>query len=273
MNSVTKLAADELPCPYPLVAIEHGRRLAVLLFKVDEEVFERACPLVLCAFKPLSSMTFRREGKVFIISIVEYSDHVEELVEEARKIKGVEVAVLRDDASEKGVAVCDKVFPLVFGDRRLIVFMAEELVKGILKLRSKVGPAADAIVYHIGYCYGISIGKYLLDNLGLGKTIPILGRKKTSRVFAKLATATGWGIFKIEEIDTLRLRALVSVGECWEAKAYLHVKGRSNAPVCRFTAGVMAGCTAAFLGRDAQCVEKDCAAMGAAKCVFEIKAI
>lgn len=82
--------------------------------------------------------------------------------------------------------------------------------------------------------------------------------------------ATGLGRFAVPNIDLAAPTASVRCFDSFEVAA-VRRQAKLDAPVCHFLRGAVAGVVAELSGeRRVRCVEKECAALGAPHCVFEL---
>jgi len=82
-------------------------------------------------------------------------------------------------------------------------------------------------------------------------------------------SASGWGQIDRTDLDFENARALVSVTDSPVAAACKNVK----APVDAFMRGFLAGLFTVYFGRNVECIESKCAALGESHCDFVIKPI
>jgi len=99
------------------------------------------------------------------------------------------------------------------------------------------------------------------------RTDPLMARffEKTMNMMSRLITDEGgWGHLTFE-LSSMPLRVLLENSQ--EARWL----GPSDRPTCQFYTGIVAGYASTISGEKLVCVETECAAMGAPRCVFELR--
>jgi len=83
--------------------------------------------------------------------------------------------------------------------------------------------------------------------------------------------AAGFGRFEVVESEWPLGRVLIRAQDAFEAWTVRQHKGRADAAVCSYTAGVLVGFVNVLAGRqDVVCIERTCLAQGAGACLFEL---
>ncbi len=201
---------------------------------------------------------------LIFIDITDATVSTEQLLEEARKLEFVEE--IRDMKPEIESFALDLFsFPLVIDGHRVII-LREDGIKGIINgLRKRLGSAAEAIQYFIGFEAGLEFGK---NHRKLGE---MLGIKKASEIFSKISaslfTPIGFGVIKVLEISENPLHALVRVHGCFECECATE---KSDKPYSHLVRGMMAGVFTQLFGVEATVREIKCIAKGDPYCEFEI---
>lgn len=136
----------------------------------------------------------------------------------------------------------------------------------------------DPLIPHFLYKAGYKLGMYGIMHHILLTLNPSLGKtpKRVSR-FKKLADALEL-YFSNREIYSTRIANSADVVELTENTIHLKVSELASSsigidvgePMCGFTAGQLAGVTAAVMGTEASCEEQICLANGGDFCLFKI---
>lgn len=206
--------------------------------------------------KPIKAIAF--------IDITEATISVKELIEEARKLKFVRE--IKDMKPEIGSFALDLFsFPIKIGDDRVIV-LREQGIRGIINgLRKRLGSAAEAIQYFVGFEAGLEFGR---NHRKLGET---LGIKKASEIFSKVSaplfTPIGFGVMKVLEISDSPPHALVRVYRCFECEC---APEKVDKPYSHLVRGMMAGVSTHLFGIEMAVKEIKCIAIGDPYCEFEV---
>jgi predicted hydrocarbon binding protein len=155
-------------------------------------------------------------------------------------------------------------YPLLWGEKRLIYIRAEVISAVLGRLRDifgREGPAGRPMLFTMGEAAGRT--GYLIARGGRGEVF-----KKQVYDLVDLYTASGWGIFKIQELDIDKKTARVRVFDSFECAAY---KGSESSPRSEFVRGDLVGVFSEVFSVRVDAVETDCIASGNACCEFSIK--
>lgn len=81
----------------------------------------------------------------------------------------------------------------------------------------------------------------------------------------------GLGEINIQELDNAGKKAIVIVRDSALVEEFTKkTKGRSKAPVCSLTAGVIAGMFSYIFGKEIDCIEEKCKSQGNSYCLFRV---
>ncbi len=197
------------------------------------------------------------------IDVTDATASVEQLLEEARKLKFVKE--IRDMKPEiEGFALDLFSFPLVIEGKRVII-LREQGIKGIINgLRKRLGSAAEAIQYFLGFEAGLEFGKNhkkLGEKLGIRKPSEIL-----SKISAPLFTPIGFGIMNVLKISDNPPYAYIRVHGCFECEC---APQKSDKPYSHLVRGMVAGVLTELFEVEMTVKEIKCIAMGDPYCEFE----
>lgn len=123
-----------------------------------------------------------------------------------------------------------------------------------------IGPAVKTISYNVVKEGTIEAGyskKVLL------KIMPI---KIYENILIKECRERGYGVLEIIKRDTKNRKYIMRVKNSFNALTY----GKVKRPVCYAIAGLTAGVNTLFFGRDMECKETKCVAMGDPYCEFKV---
>jgi len=201
---------------------------------------------------------------IVFIDVTDASAPIEQLLEEARKLEFVKE--IRDAKPEVESFALDVFsFPLVIDGHRVII-LREDGIKGIINgLRKRLGSAAEAIQYFLGFEAGLEFGKNhrkLGEKLGIRKATEIF-----SKISAPLFTPIGFGVMNILEINENPPYALIRVHGCFECECATE---KSDMPYSHLVRGMMAGAFTELFGIEATAREIKCIAKGDPYCEFEV---
>jgi predicted hydrocarbon binding protein len=156
-------------------------------------------------------------------------------------------------------------YPLLWGEKRLIYIRAEVMSAVLGRLRDifgREGPAGRAMLFTKGEAAGRTGYTNIARRVG-GEVF-----KKQVYDLLDLYTASGWGIFKIQELDIDKKTARVRVFDSFECAVY---KGSESSPRSEFVRGDLVGLFSEVFSVRVDAVETDCIASGNACCEFSIK--
>lgn len=166
---------------------------------------------------------------------------------------------------QEGVVIDALHYPLLWGEKRLIHIRAEVMSALLGRLREifgKEGLAGRAMLFTMGEAAGRT--GYTIVARGVGGEV----FKKQVYNLVDLYTASGWGVFKIQELDVDKKTARVRVFDSFECAAY---KGSESSPRSEFVRGDLSGLFSEVFSVRVDAIETDCIASGNAYCEFSIK--
>ncbi len=156
------------------------------------------------------------------------------------------------------------IFPrtIASGSRPVIVLDLKSFEGMKKELEKRWGTAADAVMYHIGYAYGVAFSESVLrDYLHLRIRAITVG--EAIEVLAKYWRVMGFGLMRTVE---KRFRIVkLAIRDNFEAREV-----KATVPRCHFTRGVITGFIKSLIQRDISCREEQCQATGAAECLFTV---
>ena len=213
------------------------------------------------------SMPREYEKPISVVAFIDVTDAtapIEQLLEEARKIEFVKE--IKDMKPEiEGFALDLFSFPLVIDGKRAIV-VREQGIRGIINgLRKRLGSAAEAIQYFLGFEAGLEYGKShkkLGEKLGIKSPSEIL-----SKISAPLFTPIGFGVMKILKSNDTPPYTYIRVYRCFECEC---APQKINKPYSHLVRGMIAGVSTEILGMEMTAKEIKCIAMGDPYCEFEV---
>ena len=197
------------------------------------------------------------------IDVTDATAPVEQLLEEARKLKFVRE--IRDMKPEiEGFALDLFSFPLVIEGKRVII-LREQGIKGIINgLRKRLGSAAEAIQYFLGFEAGLEFGE---NHRRIGER---LGIKKHSEIFSRISApmfvTVGFGVMKVLKISDNPPYAHIRIYGCFECEC---APKKSEKPYSHLVRGMIAGVFTRLFGVEMTVKEIKCVAMGDPYCEFE----
>lgn len=147
---------------------------------------------------------------------------------------------------------------LAYRDVRYLLIRPDTLAAFQKAAEAALGPPASDLLFAGGCAGGAASGKRYREALHLSD-------EEAVRFMCRMGGRIGWGRFEPVEIAPATGRLVVEVVGSPFAEAY----GKSDAGVCHFIRGVLAGLAGALCGEDAGCVETACTAAGAPRCRFE----
>jgi len=103
----------------------------------------------------------------------------------------------------------------------------------------------------------------LVQSFNLGMSM-----EKSLLFLEEFFTASGMGLVKQVDVDSVNKRAIVVIDENPVARA---LQGQSPKPVDHILRGVLAGVFSHLFQADVDCIEHECLAMGSQRCEFVIK--
>jgi len=256
------------PFNLPLIWVGRGRKIAeVTALSRDlsstivllSSVLSRRSIDVVCG-----SITKKPGGEVVFTMFLDYTDsglNLESLRESLSSF-GVVERVMTNGTVTEGVTINSHAFPLLFGERRVIVLPTEFFERIANFFRSSLGGVANTVLFELGRMCGATSAKYM----GAGPN----RRDGEEVVRSGLATAqaAGWGIVEDFYSDPSKLAWRVSIRDLFECTSSRsdEVGNRSH-----FFRGYLAGLFQESYGLEkVSCVETLCAANHAASCEFAI---
>ncbi len=148
---------------------------------------------------------------------------------------------------------------LAFQGVRYLLIRPETLAAFQKGVEGALGEPAAEFLHAGGFAGGSASARRYQDAFGHSD-------EETARFLCRMGGQIGWGRFDLVEFDRAQSRMVVEVRSSPFAEAY----GRSDAPVCHFIRGVLAGVAAGVLAPGLASRETECAACGAPRCRFEV---
>ena len=201
---------------------------------------------------------------IAFIDVTDATAPVEQLLAEARKIEFVKE--IKDAKPEiDGFALDSFSFPLVVEGKRVII-LRQQGIKGIINgLRKRLGSAAEAIQYFLGFEAGLEFGenhRRIGERLGIKKHSEIF-----SRISAPLFVTVGFGVMKVLKISDNPPYAHIRIYGCFECEC---APKKSDKPYSHLVRGMIAGGFTRLFGVEMAAKEIKCVAMGDPYCEFEV---
>lgn len=160
------------------------------------------------------------------------------------------------------------------GGERSVIFRAGLLVELQDELSRKLGNAeAENMMKSLGHEQARSAFERYTKS-GINKKAPIehggdiSSEDPVIRAGKLFLETTGWGKFNYLWFKEQK-RSVVEVENSPIALAHFERYGKTDRTVCHFLAGLLEGSTGFILGKDVEYLEKECAAQGSKKCIFE----
>jgi len=128
-----------------------------------------------------------------------------------------------------------------------------------------IGPATRGVMYDIYKKSALrvvtNVEKILIKTLG------IFSKRFFAEELAKTQIAPrGFGVGWVESLDEKKPFVIMRVKNCFNAMGYKN----SRKPVCYAMSGIFAGAGTIVFGREMECIETKCIAMGDEFCEFEV---
>ena len=198
----------------------------------------------------------------FFADLTESEASIEQLEHELGSVKGV-TEVFKVD-SPNGVMVDSLLFPILWGENRAILLRAATLssiLERIKKMFGEDGPVAKVLIFAMGAAAGQATIKATTAQIG-----PNVREVSLASVL-KVYSATGWGIFRLSQIDFDLCMATVVALDNFECAPH---QGSGSKPVSQFIRGHLSGMFSELFGRRVNVVETACLAHGESFCEFSI---
>lgn len=200
---------------------------------------------------------------VVFIDITDATAPIEQLLDEARRIEFVK-EIKETKPEIEGFALDSFSFPLVIEGNRVVIFR-EQGIRGMIEgLRKRLGSAAEAIQYFLGFEAGLEFGE---NHRRIGKK---LGIEKPSEIYSKISVPlfmmVGFGIKKVLKISENPPYALLRVYGCFECEC---ASKKSDKPYSHLVRGMTAGVLTRLFEVEMTVKETKCIAMGDPYCEFE----
>ncbi len=152
----------------------------------------------------------------------------------------------------------------LFGHRFWLAHSAE-FVSLRSALEQIMGRAADGLVYHEGEQTGAAYMQLIqsaLEDQLRGRDL-----RGQADLYLEWLSRIGYGRFRIDEFDSARGVARITLQDSIEAESY----GTSKAPACHTISGILGQLAGTLWGRTARSNETACKSKGADACDFVIE--
>jgi len=133
-----------------------------------------------------------------------------------------------------------------------------DLQRGFEKI---IGPPTRTIMYNSAFMAGTLLAQEISKKMK-GKT-----KQEIIKKVMWIISAKGFGAPEVIYIDDKENTITLSVRNSYNVIGY----EKTSFPVCHTLAGVIAGIFSVIFDQECECFEKECSAMGAESCMFEIK--
>lgn len=90
-------------------------------------------------------------------------------------------------------------------------------------------------------------------------------RKDLLSLLSNIASFAGWGVYRYEMIDEKNHKILMNMWDCLVSD---YLKGKVDAPCDHIFRGFIAGGASVVFGREMECIESECIAIGDSRCHF-----
>ncbi|NNN16750.1 MAG: hypothetical protein HKL79_00055 [Thermoplasmata archaeon] len=160
-----------------------------------------------------------------------------------------------------GGILVDSAFPLVLSDKaQAIILDGQQASEMFARVRELMGSGGAVIVYELGKGYGRP------------RFVRIIGTRGVEFMDAhpeyalQMLSAMGWGKLTMTAIDREKGTATIVVEDGFECRGQ-----KSTTPHGQFIRGVLAGGASVALGRELECEERRCIAMGDEFCEYFLR--
>jgi predicted hydrocarbon binding protein len=163
-----------------------------------------------------------------------------------------------------GVIVDGLHHPLTWGNNRAVMFRLDTIASMFSRPRDMFGtdgPVAKVILHDMGRAAGQSSIRTISETIGKGRI-----REQLSNIMNVYA-ASGWGIFRLMNVDFDRGVAVVQAFDNFECTAH---RGDGKKPYSQFVRGHLAGLFSGIFERRMIAIETHCVVQGVGSCQFEI---
>lgn len=197
------------------------------------------------------------------LDFTETETKIEDLVERAKKFNFVEEIKTIEPKVEGFIA--DTIsHPLKIGENRAIL-LRDIGVKGfVVDLRDRLGSAAEAILYYLGFEAGLEFGK---SHKQMGET---LGIKDNVQIFtdisANLFVCVGYGVMEVIRLKQDPPEGTIRVYNCFECELGMG-SGKLYSHIVR---GMIASVLTELFSKKVFVEEVKCIAKGDPHCEFEV---
>jgi predicted hydrocarbon binding protein len=256
------------PMSLPLICVRRGRRVAeitALSRDLSSIVVLLSSILSRRSLDVVSgSITRKHGGEVVFTLFLDYTDtgmSLDSLRESLSSFNVVE-RVLANGTVSEGVAMNSHAFPLLLGERRVIILPTELFERIASFFRVSLGGVANTVLYELGrMCGGAAARQFRASpNRGNGE--------ETVRMGLAMIQAAGWGIVEDLYSDSSKMAWRVSVRDLFECVSSKSDEGGNKS---HFFRGYLAGLFQEAYGLErVSCVESLCASNHAASCEFSI---
>jgi len=248
-----------------------GRRLIGALIKISTSskaicsIFARAAQNNVAVLHLSMTPLERTEEATALVffDMTEAKIAPEEFLEELK----VEVEVLEVIGSPvEGFIADTATHPLVAGPTRAIIMREAGYRELLLSIREFFGKGAEAFLYHVGFRFGLGLGKLHRD------AAEKIGLRDPVKIYRHISTAmfqwAGFGRIEVKELD--EDGGEIIVHDSFECEL---VKGIGVIPYSQFVRGSIAGTLSELFNRGFHVLEKECIAKGDRFCRYVIRAL
>jgi len=198
----------------------------------------------------------------FFADLTDCDATIEQVQRELASIGGVSDVVNTD--SVNGIIVDSLHFPIMLAGKRAIILRAETLNSILVRIREMFGEdgaVAKVLLFTMGEAAGQAMFKATAAQIGAKV------RDELANII-NIYSATGFGIFRLSDVDLDRGTATVIALENFECAS--HTRTRSK-PFSQFVRGHLAGFFSGVFGRRVDAVEAQCVARGDGCCEFRVE--
>jgi len=203
---------------------------------------------------------------VTVLAFLDFTEtkaRIEDLVERAKNIDFVEeIKVI--EPKVKGFIADTVSNPLKIGESRAILLRDIGTKGFVVDLRKRLGSAAEAILYYLGFEAGLEFGK---SHKQIGKKLGIQDNVQIFKdISASMFICVGYGIMEVIRLEENPPKGRIRVYNCFECELG---KG-SGKPYSHLVRGMTAGVLTKLFGKTVAVREVKCIAKGDSYCEYEI---
>jgi predicted hydrocarbon binding protein len=198
----------------------------------------------------------------FFADITEANISADQLVQDLKGIKVISDVRLQE--ASNGIQIDCLHYPVVWGQRRVIMIRAEQLSAILNRIRAMFGedgPVAKVMLFAMGEAAGRESFRMMADEVSASTV------KKELPNAMYLYSACGWGIFKAIDADFEQGSGTVRAIDCFECAPN---QGEKSKPYSQFIRGHIAGLFSALFDKRIDVVETECIACGDPHCLFRL---